>query len=97
MVVVYTLYLLMCMMIDGTRADRQMGQQPGGSNSQAGGRAGRYAKAIRLSSEAAKGQIKLRRKRRIPTLHELVAQITADTRYDEIPDGPQRGKEAVEW
>lgn len=47
--------------------------------------------------EAAKGQIKLRRKRRIPTLHELVAQITADTRYDEIPDGPQRGKEAVEW
>ena len=47
--------------------------------------------------EAAKGQIKLRRKQRIPTLQELVAQITVDNRYDEIADGPAHGKEAIEW
>jgi len=47
--------------------------------------------------EAAKGQIKLRRKQRIPTLRELVAQITSDNRYDEIPVGQEEGKEAVEW
>ena len=47
--------------------------------------------------EAVRGHIRLRRKQRIPTLQELVAQITADNRYDEIADGPVQGKEAVEW
>jgi antitoxin MazE len=47
--------------------------------------------------EAAKGQIKLRAKLRLPKLAELVAQITADNRYDEIADRPERGKERVEW
>jgi hypothetical protein len=30
-------------------------------------------------------------------LRELVAQIARDSRYDEIPTGPERGKETVEW
>jgi len=47
--------------------------------------------------EAGRGQIKLRRKQRPPTLAELVAQMTADNRYDEVADGGERGKEAVEW
>jgi antitoxin MazE len=47
--------------------------------------------------EAARGQIKLVRSERIPTLKELVAQITAENRYEEISSGPERGKEIVEW
>lgn len=47
--------------------------------------------------EAAHGQIRLRRKQAVPTLKELVAQITPENRYDEIPSGPERGKERVEW
>jgi len=46
---------------------------------------------------AAAGQISLRRKEKIPTLKELVAQITPENRYDEIAIGPERGKESVEW
>jgi len=37
--------------------------------------------------EAVKGQITLRRKHRLSTLAEFVAQITANNRYDEISDG----------
>ena len=47
--------------------------------------------------EAARGQIRLRRKNRLPTLQELVAQITTENRYDEMVSGPERGKEGVEW
>ena len=47
--------------------------------------------------EADEGQIKVRRKQRVPTLKELVAQITPENRYEEIPSGPERGKESVEW
>lgn len=47
--------------------------------------------------EAARGQIKLVRSERIPTLKELVAQITPENRYEEISAGPERGKEIVEW
>ena len=47
--------------------------------------------------EAARGQIKLVRRERIPTLKELVAQITPKNRYEEISSGPERGKEVVEW
>jgi len=47
--------------------------------------------------EADEGHIKVRRKERVPTLKELVAQITAENRYQEIPSGPERGKESVEW
>lgn len=47
--------------------------------------------------EAAAGEISLRRRERIPTLKELVAQITAENRYDELAAGAERGKESVEW
>jgi antitoxin MazE len=47
--------------------------------------------------EAAEGQINLRPKERVPTLRELVAQITAENRYDEIQAGRERGKERIEW
>lgn len=48
--------------------------------------------------EAAEGRIQVRRSRqRVPTLRELVAQITASNRYEELETGPTRGKEDVEW
>jgi antitoxin MazE len=43
------------------------------------------------------GHIEVRRKERVPSLKEMVAQITPENRYDEIPSGPARGKESVEW
>jgi antitoxin MazE len=43
------------------------------------------------------GHIEVRRKERVPSLKEMVAQITPGNRYDEIPSGPARGKESVEW
>jgi antitoxin MazE len=46
---------------------------------------------------AADGQIDLRRAERIPTLQELVAQITAENRYGEVATGREQGKEIVEW
>jgi antitoxin MazE len=47
--------------------------------------------------EADEGHIKVRRKQHTPSLRELVAQITPENRYEEIPSGPARGKESVEW
>lgn len=32
-----------------------------------------------------------------PRLAELVRQIRPENRYQEIPSGPETGKEAVEW
>lgn len=47
--------------------------------------------------EAVGGQIRLRRADRIPSLQELVSQITSENRYDEVPTGKERGKERIEW
>jgi antitoxin MazE len=47
--------------------------------------------------EVAKGHIELRPAERIPTLKELVAQITPKNRYEETDWGPDVGKEIVEW
>ena len=47
--------------------------------------------------DADEGHIRVRRKQRVPSLKELVGQITPENRYDEIPSGPARGKESVEW
>lgn len=47
--------------------------------------------------EAERGHISLKRREAVPTLKELVAQITAENRYEEIPSGPERGKERIEW
>ena len=47
--------------------------------------------------EASEDRIELRRAEKIPSLAELVAQITPQNRYDEISTGPERGKEIIEW
>ena len=51
-----------------------------------------------ITIEAAEGRIQLRRRRsRVPTLRELVAQITSENRYGEVQTGHARGKEDVDW
>ena len=50
-----------------------------------------------LVMEAVRGRIQLRSEERVPALQDLVRQITPENRYDEIPSGPERGKERVEW
>jgi antitoxin MazE len=50
-----------------------------------------------LEIEAGDGHIELRRATKIPTLAQLVSQITPDNLYPEIPTGPEIGKERVEW
>ena len=51
---------------------------------------------IEVAAGAA-GNIEVRRKDRVPTLKELVAQITPENRYGETKTGVARGKEVVEW
>jgi len=50
-----------------------------------------------LEIEAGDGRVELRRATKIPTLPQLVSQITPDNQYPEIPTGPEIGKERVEW
>jgi len=51
-----------------------------------------------LVIEASAGRIQLRRrKQRVPSLRELVAQIKPENRYAEIATGPAQGKEDVDW
>jgi antitoxin MazE len=48
--------------------------------------------------EAVNGRIQLRPdKKRIPTLQELVAQITPENRYAAVKTGRARGHEDIEW
>jgi antitoxin MazE len=47
--------------------------------------------------EALEGHIEVRPAERIPTLGELVAQITPENRHEETDWGPDVGKEIVEW
>jgi antitoxin MazE len=47
--------------------------------------------------EARRGRVELRRAEKVPTLEELVAQITPKNRYEETKWGPDRGKEIIEW
>jgi antitoxin MazE len=46
---------------------------------------------------AAEGTVQLQRMGKIPTLAQLVSQITPENRYEEIATGPEIGKETVEW
>ena len=43
------------------------------------------------------GVLELHRIREIPTLAQLVAQITPENRFSEIALGPEVRREAVEW
>ena len=45
---------------------------------------------------AFEGRIELHQSERIPTLKELVAQITPENRHEETEWGPDRGKEIIE-
>ena len=43
------------------------------------------------------GSVQLVRIGKVPTLSQLVSQITPQNRYAELSAGPEVGKEAVEW
>jgi antitoxin MazE len=47
--------------------------------------------------DATNGHVELRAAERIPTLKELVAQITPKNRHKEMDWGPDVGEEIVEW
>ena len=46
---------------------------------------------------AADGSVQMHRVGEVPTLAQLVAQITLENRNAEIAVGPEIGREAVEW
>jgi antitoxin MazE len=46
---------------------------------------------------SADGRVELRRPTKIPTLMQLVSQITPENRYEEISTGAEVGKEVIEW
>jgi antitoxin MazE len=46
---------------------------------------------------SAEGTVRLNRVGKLPTLAQLVSQITPENRYTEITTGPAVGKETVEW
>jgi antitoxin MazE len=50
-----------------------------------------------ITIKAAKNRIELFRAEKIPTLKELVAQITPENRHKETAWGPDVGEEIVEW
>jgi antitoxin MazE len=50
-----------------------------------------------LEIESSEGQIELRRVNQVPTLRQLVSQITPENRYAEISAGAETGKEIIEW
>ena len=45
----------------------------------------------------AEGRVELRRPTKVPTLLQLVSQITPENRYGEVSTGAEVGKEAVAW
>ncbi len=46
---------------------------------------------------AGDGRVELWRPTKIPTLAQLVAQITPENRYEQISTGREIGKEVIEW
>jgi antitoxin MazE len=50
-----------------------------------------------LVIEVVDGQVKLRHAEAVPTLQELVAQITPENRYAEMSSGRETGRKMVEW
>jgi antitoxin MazE len=50
-----------------------------------------------IELEAERGEIKLRRREKIPTLRQLVSQITPENRHGETLTGSEVGKETAEW
>jgi antitoxin MazE len=50
-----------------------------------------------LEIDSSEGQIELRRVSQIPSLKQLVSQITPENRYPEVSTGAETGKEVIEW
>ncbi len=50
-----------------------------------------------IELEADRGEIKLRRREKAPTLDQLVSQITPENRHGETLTRSEVGKEATEW
>jgi len=50
-----------------------------------------------IDLDAEQGEIKLRRRDKVPTLKKLVSQITSANRHGESMAGSEIGREAVEW
>lgn len=50
-----------------------------------------------IELEAHRGEIKLRQCEKVPTLKQLVSQITLENRRRETLTGQEIGKEATEW
>ena len=46
---------------------------------------------------AAEGAVQLNRLGKVPTLAQLVSQITPENRYEEVSSGDEVGRESVEW
>jgi antitoxin MazE len=57
----------------------------------------RLAEGDAVEIRVVAGSIELRATERIPTLDELVSQITPQNRYQETSLGHERGREQVEW
>jgi antitoxin MazE len=56
----------------------------------------RVGDAIEIEVDA-EGSVQLLRIGKVPTLAQLVSQITVENRYPELSAGPEVGKESVEW
>ncbi|HEY1896193.1 MAG TPA: AbrB/MazE/SpoVT family DNA-binding domain-containing protein [Terracidiphilus sp.] len=56
----------------------------------------RVGDAIEIEVDA-EGSVQLLRIGNVPTLAQLVSQITVENRYSELSAGPEVGKESVEW
>ena len=56
----------------------------------------RNGDAIEIEVDA-DGSLQLSRVGKVPTLAQLVSQITPENRFPELSTGPEVGKEAVEW
>jgi antitoxin component of MazEF toxin-antitoxin module len=46
---------------------------------------------------APEGAVQLLRVEKIPSLTQLVSQISPENRYQEMASGPEVGKETLEW
>lgn len=46
---------------------------------------------------SAEGSVELRRTSKVPTLTEMISQITPENRYGEISLGVEVGNEVIEW
>jgi antitoxin MazE len=57
----------------------------------------RLAEGDAVEIKVSRGRLELSATERIPTLKELVSQITRENRYAETSWGPDRGREKVGW